>query len=77
MRILNKQLRAVMKERKLLGVFLLFLVVFNYPIITLFRSGQTVGGIPVLYFAILALWLGMIGLMMLIIEAPRNRQDYP
>jgi len=49
-----------MRNQKLVTTFLLGLVVFNYPLITLFDRGGTVWGIPVLFFSVFASWLGLI-----------------
>ncbi|WP_209331067.1 hypothetical protein [Lunatimonas salinarum] len=49
-----------MRNQKLVTVFLLGLMVCNYPLITLFDREGTVWGIPVLFFSVFVTWLGLI-----------------
>ncbi|MFA0962415.1 hypothetical protein AB9P05_11485 [Roseivirga sp. BDSF3-8] len=54
---------------KLPAVFLLFLVLFNFPVIAIFNSPRLVLGIPVLYLYLLVAWLGFVFLMARIIHS--------
>ncbi len=54
--------------QQLAGVFALFFVLFNYPILTIFDRGGQLWGFSRLYGLIFALWLAMIGLMAWLVE---------
>jgi len=58
------------KSSKLVGVFLLFFALFNFPILGLFNDNMIIGGIPLLYLYLFLAWLIFIILMYLIV---RNR----
>ncbi len=60
--------RASITGPRLVALFLLGCVLFNYPLLYLFNSHQTVLGIPVLYAYLFCSWLGLIALMCLVIE---------
>ena len=45
------------KGRRLVGVFLLGFVLFNYPIVSLFNIEAELLGIPVLYYYCFGAWL--------------------
>ncbi|KPJ75649.1 MAG: hypothetical protein AMJ54_14355 [Deltaproteobacteria bacterium SG8_13] len=45
------------KGRRLVGLFLLGFVLFNYPIISLFNIESDLLGIPVLYHYCFGVWL--------------------
>ncbi|MCC5937794.1 MAG: hypothetical protein JJU34_10990 [Lunatimonas sp.] len=64
-----------MRNQKLVTAFLLGLVVFNYPLITLFDRGGTVWGIPVLFFSVFASWLGLILITYAALRS-RDNQDH-
>jgi hypothetical protein len=44
------------KNSKLLGIFLLFALLLNFPIIGLFTKDGKVMGFPALYFYLFAAW---------------------
>jgi hypothetical protein len=63
--------RAVVKSQRLAAVFLLGMLLFNYPLMAVFNSSGQVFGIPVLYAYIFASWALLIALMALIVERSR------
>lgn len=57
--------------KRLAGIFGLFFLLFNYPLVTIFEQGEdTVMGIPRLYFFFFLLWFTMILMMAWHIERP-------
>jgi len=59
---------------RLIGLFLLGLLLFNFPLLSLFNRPALYLGIPVLYFYLFAVWLLIVFLMLLI---SRSRPDQP
>ena len=62
------------KGRRLVGLFLLGFVLFNYPIISLFSIEADLLGIPVLYYYCFGVWVLMI---IAIRYVTRNQVRYP
>ncbi len=56
------------KGFKLLGLFALALILFNFPIIKLFSYPVQLGGIPLLYGYVFAVWVVLIILTARIVE---------
>ena len=56
------------KGQRLIGLCLLGLVLFNYPILALFNVPAFLFGIPVLYAWIFAAWAVLIAAMAWVIE---------
>ena len=54
------------KNRKLVGVFLLGAVLFNYPILSLFNLSVDFWGIPLPYLYLFSVWSLLIALMLLV-----------
>ena len=72
---LSTQSRAVSRNPKrgirgqrLVCVFLLGVVLFNFPILALFNVGSTLFGIPILFAYLFLAWAALILLMYLVIE---------
>jgi hypothetical protein len=63
--------RSVLKGQRLVAVFLLGLLLFNYPLMALFNRAAVVFGIPVLYAYIFGAWALLIALLAIVIERPR------
>ncbi|TAE53352.1 MAG: hypothetical protein EAZ89_07520 [Bacteroidetes bacterium] len=59
---------------KLAGLFLLFLALFNYPLLGLIGQGSW-GEIPAFYAGVFVLWLLLIILTMIIVERKRPGND--
>ena len=56
------------KSERLVALALLGLLLFNYPLISLFSSEDRVLGIPVLYAYLFAVWTMVIALVALIVR---------
>jgi hypothetical protein len=56
---------------RLLALFALGVVLFNFPLLALFDRAVTVLGIPVLYVYIFCAWALLIALLALVIERSR------
>ena len=46
-----------MKEQKLIFISILFLILFNFPILSIFNTGGNVNGIPTLYMYVFLVWI--------------------
>lgn len=57
-----------LKNQRLVALFLLGCLLFNYPLLSLFNQLDTVLGIPVLYAYLFVAWAALIGLLALVIE---------
>jgi lipopolysaccharide export LptBFGC system permease protein LptF len=56
------------KGQRLVGLFLLGCLLFNYPMLELFNVRATVGGVPLLYAYLFAAWALLIALVAVIME---------
>lgn len=61
----------VLKRGRLIALFLLGMILFNYPILSLFNRDILLFGIPVLYLFLFFLWLAFIGLIARFSKTPR------
>ena len=59
------------KGQRFVGLCMLGLLLFNYPILALFNLSGSVFGVPVLYAYIFIAWAALIALMALVAEADR------
>ncbi|HUG26385.1 hypothetical protein [Piscinibacter sp.] len=59
--------RAIQAQR-LVALFVLGCLLFSFPLLSLFNTGGTVLGIPVLYAYLFGVWIGLIALMILVVE---------
>lgn len=57
-----------LKGQRLVALFLLGSILFNYPLLSLFSHEGAIWGIPILYFYIFTAWAALIGIMAIIIE---------
>ena len=57
-----------LKAQRLVAVFLLGVLLFNYPLLQLFAREGTVLGIPLLYCYVFCAWAALIGLIALVVE---------
>jgi len=62
---------STQKSQRLVGLFLLGALLFNYPLLALFSRSAQVFGIPVLYAYIFFSWAALIGLLALVVERSR------
>jgi len=58
------------KNNRLVGLFLLGCVLFNYPVLSLFSIKKTLLDIPLFYLYIFTVWSGLI--ILLIIATQRS-----
>ena len=58
------------KEQRLVAVFILGCLMFNYPVLALFNRPETALGIPLLYAYIFAAWAALVVLMALVVRKP-------
>lgn len=56
------------KGQRLVALFLLGVLLLNYPLLNLFASGGRVLGVPVLYAYVFSAWALVIALMALVVE---------
>jgi hypothetical protein len=56
------------KGQRLVGLFLLGCLLFNYPLLALFNVRATILGIPLLYAYLFAAWVLLIVLVAVIME---------
>ena len=64
-------MRTTMKGPRLMAVFLLGVLLFNYPLLALFNRTVLVFGVPLLYAYIFVSWAVLIGLAALVVERSR------
>ena len=60
-----------LRGQRLIFLFVLGMVLFNFPVLALFNVPGTLLGIPVLYVYLFSAWAALIGLMYLVIERSR------
>ena len=56
------------KSPRLIALFLLGCLFFNYPLLALFNVPSQVFGIPLLYVYVFGAWILLIGLLALVVE---------
>jgi len=54
--------------QRLIGLFLLGCLLFNYPLLALFNARATVAGIPLLYAYLFSAWALLIALAVLVMR---------
>lgn len=69
---MNSRNRKVMK---LVGVFFLGSVFFNYPIMSLFNIDTSVMGFPLFYVCLFSGWAVIIFLILMIMETGRKQKN--
>jgi hypothetical protein len=60
--------RPGIKGQRLVAVFLLGLLLLNYPLLTLFAGPGLLFGIPILYVYVFAVWALLLALMAIVVE---------
>jgi hypothetical membrane protein len=60
------------KNSKLIGIFLLFTLLLNFPIIGIFSKDGELFNIPSLYFYLFATWALLIFLLFLLSKRKKN-----
>ncbi len=64
--------RSDRSGERLVATFVLGWVLLNYPVLSLFARPRTVGGVPLLYAWVFAVWVLVIVVMALVIESRRE-----
>ena len=59
------------KGQRLIALFILGCLLFNYPVLSLFNVAAMALGVPVLYAYIFAAWALLVGLMAIVVETRR------
>jgi len=54
--------------QRLIALACLGLLLFNYPLLGLFNSAQTIGGVPILYAYLFIAWAALIGFLAIVVE---------
>jgi len=62
------------KSRRLIGLFLFVVVLYNYPILSLFNISNRISGIPVLYLYLFFVWILSIVLVVIINKYPQKTE---
>jgi hypothetical protein len=65
-------IRPSVKGQRLVALFLLGLLLLNYPLLNLFANANRVLGIPLLYAYVFAVWALLIGLMAIVVERHKD-----
>ena len=60
------------KARRLIGIFLLGVVLFNYPVLSLFDREIFLSGIPILYLYLFGVWALLILLTAMVTGSRRS-----
>jgi predicted permease len=60
--------RSRLTAQRLVALFLLGCLLFNFPLLALFNRNSEVFGIPLLYAYIFGVWLALIALMAFVAE---------
>lgn len=61
-------IKPILKGQRLVALFLLGCMLFNYPVLSLFAGDARVWGIPLLYLYLFAAWGALIAAVALVIE---------
>jgi hypothetical protein len=61
-------IRPSVKGQRLVALFLLGLLLFNYPLLDLFAGPGQVFGIPILYVYVFSVWALLLALMAVVVE---------
>jgi hypothetical protein len=61
-------LKSSRKGQRLVGIFLLGCLLFNYPMLALFNVRATILGVPLLYAYLFVAWALLIALVAWIVE---------
>lgn len=56
------------KAQRLVALFLLGVLLFSYPLLSLFNTAVTVFGIPLLYAWLFGVWAALIVAMVVVVE---------
>lgn len=63
------------KAYRLIGLFFLALLAFNFPVLKIFGKGESLFGIPVFYLYIFVVWFGLIFLVFYFLDYKKSKKD--
>jgi hypothetical protein len=63
------------KNRRLTSLFLFVVVLYNYPILSLFNIPKNIMGIPLLYLYLFSVWILSIIIVVIINKYPEATQQ--
>jgi hypothetical protein len=64
-----------LKGQRLLAVFLLGVLLLNFPLLYLFSSSLPLAGVPLLFIYVFVAWGAIIALLVLVIERTHERRE--
>lgn len=67
--------RGTLTGQRLVAVFLVGLVLFNYPVLSLFDRAAVFLGMPLVFFYLFLAWAGLIVLMIWVVEGNTERSE--
>lgn len=68
-------MKPTLRNHYLWVTFLIGMFLLNYPVLSIYNIPRFWFGIPVLYFMVFAIWLGLIGLTYLIVRKTNTEKD--
>lgn len=72
--MMGKELR-IKKGQKLFFLFLLFLVLITFPVLSIFNTADLVFGFPVLFIYLFLVWLVFIGLLFFTLNSNKDETE--
>ncbi len=57
-----------LKGPRLVALFLFGCMLYNYPLLSLFNSDASIGGVPILFAYVFAVWMLLIAVIALVVE---------
>jgi hypothetical protein len=64
----RRQKRTNVRNERLVGLFLLGLALFNYPLLALFDAPRLVLGVPLLYLYLFVAWAAVIAIVAVVLH---------
>jgi 4-hydroxybenzoate polyprenyltransferase len=64
-----------MKEQKLVVISILFLILFNFPMLSIFNNGDSINGIPTLYMYVFFIWTLFIAIIYNVLRKEGNEKQ--
>jgi len=62
------QRKKQLQKQRLIGLFWGGILLFNYPLLSVFSQNGAINGIPILYIYILVAWGAFIGVLAILVE---------
>lgn len=56
------------RQARLIGIFLMAVLLFNFPLLGMFGKGEKWGAVPLLFLYILIAWIVLIALLFLVMR---------